>query len=168
MFEITYGGSNSIDGSTIAPNTCAEDTSVAIQVKNTAAAANVSAFITDWSIVTRPLPIPVQNIFAVEKSEDFPVMVSRESGNVEDVFTVAMSAIIGECQEGARYGILSLTLSSSYLSGDGAGTVDNVAVTDSYSTGVCELTTTITAVNEPFGGHVCLSEHARLYDYGEY
>jgi hypothetical protein len=76
---------------------------------------------------------------------------------VQTSLTLAVSAVGNACALGVQTLTYSLTLSSTALSGDGT-TVVPVSVSPTTAT----FTTTVTAVNTPYGGRVCRAEFARL------
>lgn len=155
---IGYGDTDSINNNTVGPNQLSSDDSIQCQIES--GAPNVSAFITDWDYEGL-------DIFTVSKTVNFPQKISRTDNTVDSVFTFKLSASVGECLIGEKILSLKLYLSSHYLSSDGE-TVNRVAITDSYPLEYVTLNTVITAVNLPFGNHLCKARHAVLYEYGEF
>lgn len=72
--------------------------------------------------------------------------------------TVSVSAVGNDCAFGTQTLVYTVSLSSQALSGNGAGTVVIADVTNTTQT----LSTTLNAVNTPFGNKACRAEFSRL------
>ena len=99
----------------------------------------------------------VGSIFTATNDVSFPQVISF-NGTSKSSVSVSVSAVGNPCAVGVQTLNYIVSLSSTALSGDGAGasvpvTVDNTSIT---------LTTTVSAINTPYAGRTCQSEFFRL------